>query len=241
MAASARPGDKLDEAVAPFGDKAQAFAFDLADHDAAGPTVAAIEERMGPIALAVLNAGVYLPTRAEKPEFDAFKRTFDINLLGTAACLTALSPRQCARRRGQIAIVSSATGFGGFPTAAAYGASKAALINMAGCFAIELDRWGVLVQAVTPGFVETPAQDDNTFPKPFIVTPEKAAQKIDAGLRRKTYEITFPKVFTQSLQMLFALPRNMHIPQLRKQTGWNKPVPDDAMPGDEAADPTKTD
>jgi NAD(P)-dependent dehydrogenase (short-subunit alcohol dehydrogenase family) len=47
---------------------------------------------------------------------------------------------------------------------------------MAECLAIELHRYGVKVQCVTPGFVDTPAQDDNAFPKPFMVSAETAAQ-----------------------------------------------------------------
>jgi short-subunit dehydrogenase len=48
-----------------------------------------------------------------------------VNLKGAAACVCALTPRFCERGKGQLVIVSSATAFGGMPTATAYGATKA--------------------------------------------------------------------------------------------------------------------
>ena len=83
--------------------------------------VEAIERDLGPIDLAVLNAGIYLPTNF--PEFDAdiFDRSFAVNLGGTVNCLAPLVPLMSARRAGRIAIVSSVAGYGGLPTSAAYG------------------------------------------------------------------------------------------------------------------------
>jgi short-subunit dehydrogenase len=127
-----------------------------------------------------------------------------------------------ARRAGHIHIVSSATGFGGMPTASAYGASKAALINMAECFKLELERYRVGVSVSTPGFVDTPAQEETPFPKPFMVTPELAARRIVQGVQRGGFEITFPRRFTWMLKALYALPKPLYLPLVRKQTGWDR-------------------
>ncbi len=231
VAATARSAHKLEALSEATHGKVHAFPADVTDPRAVRSCVDDIETELGPIALAVLNAGVYLPVKGEAPDFSAFKKTFEVNLLGTAACLTAVNPRLCARRKGQIAIVSSATGFGGMPTAAAYGASKAALINMAECLKIELDRWGVKVQVITPGFVETPAQDENEFPKPMMITPEQAALYIQKGLKRGAFEVTFPKGFTVPLQWTYALPKDWYLSLVKRQTKWNRPLPDGAVPG----------
>ncbi len=229
---SARSKDALEVVAAQASGAGQIHPapLDVADADAVANTVEDIESRHGPIALAVYNAGVYLPVNAEAPDFAAFKTTYAVNILGVAAGLAALNPRMAARRRGQIAIVSSATGFGGMPTASAYGGSKAALINMAECLKLELDRWGVKVQLITPGFVDTPAQDDNTFPKPFMVTAETAAKRIVKGLSRKAFEVTFPRRFTWGLMALYALPSAWRLGVIARQTGWSKPLADDAVP-----------
>jgi short-subunit dehydrogenase len=102
---------------------------------------------------------------------------------------------------------------------------------MAECCKIELDRWGVKVQVVTPGFVETPAQDNNAFPKPDMVSPETAAEEIVAGLKGKRFEITFPKSFIRKLKIAYALPKDIYLPLVQKQTGWAKPLAKDAKPG----------
>ncbi len=226
VAASARSADKLQELAALSADlkgEIRAFPVDTTDAEAVSDTVGAIENALGPVALAVLNAGIYIGINAENPRFEDYQKTFRVNLEGTAACISALNPRMAERRCGQIAIVSSATGFGGMPTASAYGATKAGLLNMAECLNIELWRYGVHVQCVTPGFVETPAQDDNAFPKPMMVSAKTAAKRIAAGLKSRRFEITFPRGFTWVLKAIYALPYAWRIRIVRAQTGWAKP------------------
>ncbi len=224
VAISARNAEKLNALAAEAPDQIIPAPVDITDASAVEAAVAGLEAEHGAIACAVLNAGIYITIDAANPKFEDYAKTFEVNLNGTAACLTALTPRMSARRSGQIAIVSSATAFGGMPTASAYGATKAALVNMAECLRIELHRHGVLIQCVTPGFVETPAQDDNEFPKPFMVSADTAAQRIAAGLDSKRFEITFPRRFTWMLKLIYALPRAWRIPLVRKQTGWDKPL-----------------
>jgi short-subunit dehydrogenase len=224
VAISARSAEKLEALAAEAPDKIIPAPVDITDADAVAAVVDRLEADHGPIAQAILNAGIYITIDAANPSFEDYAKTFDVNLKGTAACLTALTPRMSQRRSGQIAIVSSATAFGGMPTASAYGATKAALVNMAECLRIELHRHGVLIQCITPGFVETPAQDDNAFPKPFMVSPETAAERIASGMATTRFEITFPRRFTWMLKAIYALPRAWHIPLVRKQTGWDKPL-----------------
>jgi short-subunit dehydrogenase len=223
IAVTARSEDKLKALEAAHPGQVFAAPADISDPDAVKQAVARIESDHGPIARAILNAGIYLSIDAANPNFEDYAKTFAVNLNGTAACLCAITPRMVERGAGQIAIVSSATAFGGMPTASAYGASKAALVNMAECYRLELHRYGVLVQAITPGFVETPAQDDNEFPKPFMISADTAARRIVSGLKSKRFEITFPRRFTWMLKAIYALPRDWHINLVRKQTGWNKP------------------
>ncbi len=224
VAISARSAEKLNALAAEAPGKIIPAPVDITDPDAVAAVVDTLEADHGPIAQAILNAGIYITVDAADPKFEDYAKTFDVNLKGTAACLTALTPRMSQRRSGQIAIVSSATAFGGMPTASAYGATKAALVNMAECLRIELHRHGVLIQCITPGFVETPAQDDNAFPKPFMVSPETAAERIASGMETTRFEITFPRRFTWMLKAIYALPRAWHIPLVRKQTGWDKPL-----------------
>ncbi|MEQ8405405.1 MAG: SDR family NAD(P)-dependent oxidoreductase [Oceanicaulis sp.] len=224
VAVSARSEDKLNKLAEEAPDQIIPVPLDITDADAVKQAVDKLEAEHGPIVRAVLNAGVYISINAETPNYEDYAKTFSVNLGGTAACVSAIVPKFVERRAGQLVIVSSATAFGGMPTASAYGATKAALLNMAECLRIELHRYGVLVQCVTPGFVETPAQDDNEFPKPFMVSSETAAKRMFSGMKSSRFETTFPRRFTWMLKAIYALPRSWHIPLVRKQTGWDKPV-----------------
>lgn len=219
VAASAR-GEEALAKVAARHTNIHACAVDVTDSAAMKAVYSKITGELGPVGLLVANAGVYIPVDARAPKAADYRKTFEVNLFGVANAVECVSPDMVARRAGHIHIVSSATGFGGMPTASAYGASKAALINMASCLKIELDRCGVGVSLSTPGFVETPAQDNNAFPKPGMITPETAARHIADAIARGGFETTFPRRFTWALKAIYALPKFMHLPLIRAQTGW---------------------
>jgi NAD(P)-dependent dehydrogenase (short-subunit alcohol dehydrogenase family) len=196
---------------------------DVTDRSSLQAAADTVRSSLGPIGLLVCNAGVYLPVDARCLDADDFKKTFDVNVLGAAHALEIVAPDLVRRGTGHVHIVASATGFGGMPTASAYGASKAALINMAECLKLELDRCGVGVSLSTPGFVDTPAQTDNAFPKPFMISAKTAARRIADGMESGGFETTFPKRFTWPLKAIYALPRPWRLPLIRKQTGWAGP------------------
>lgn len=198
-----------------------AFAGDITDRTGMVALVEAIERDLGPINLAVLNAGIYLPTNF--PEFDAdiFDRSFEVNLGGTVNCLAPLVPLMSARRSGRIAIVSSVAGYGGLPTSAAYGATKAALFNLGESLAMDLADHGVKISMIAPGFVKTPATDVNTFPMPFIISAQDAAQRIADGLEKGQAHIAFPKRFSFLLRLINLLPRGVYTRLVGSVTGGN--------------------
>ncbi|MBT7279294.1 MAG: SDR family NAD(P)-dependent oxidoreductase [Rhodobiaceae bacterium] len=188
-----------------------AFVCDVTDREAMAATAGKIEKKLGPIALGIMNAGIYLPTAF--PEFDAdiFDRTFAVNLTGTVNGIAALMPLMVARQLGHMSLVSSVAGYGGLPTSAAYGASKAALFNLGESMAMDLKASGVHVSMVAPGFVKTPATDVNPFPMPFIIEAEDAAKRIATGLAKGKTHISFPKRFSFLLRVLNWLPRGLYV------------------------------
>jgi short-subunit dehydrogenase len=180
--------------------------LDITDAAAVEATVARIESRVGPIALALLNAGTHAPVAAHAFHVQTFRDLTAVNLLGTVACLASILPRVLARRRGQIAIVASLAGYRGLPTAAAYGMTKAGLINMAEALKPELDAANVKLQIVNPGFVRTPLTDRNRFAMPFLMGPEAAAEAVCRGLGRRAFEIAFPCRFVLMMWLLRLMP-----------------------------------
>lgn len=213
VAASARRAEALaslcTEARGLPGD-IRAFPVDVTDRLAVADCVAAIECDFGRIDLAVLNAGTHEPMPADKFSAATVRRLLDINVMGVANGLEAVLPLLIARGAGRVAIVASLAGYGGLPSAAAYGASKAALINLAEALRPELLEKGVILQLINPGFVKTPLTDRNDFEMPFLISAEEAAEAILRGLRSDRFEIAFPGTFVRLMKLLRLLPYSLY-------------------------------
>ena len=92
------------------------------------------------------------------------------------------------------------------PKAAAYGSSKAALINMAESLKPECNSHGIKLSLVNPGFVKSKLTDRNDFKMPFIMETSDAAKRIVGGLESNAFEITFPRRFTYWLKLFRIVP-----------------------------------
>ncbi|MGB5093194.1 MAG: SDR family NAD(P)-dependent oxidoreductase [Parvibaculum sp.] len=197
--------------------------LDTTDHGAVANAVTHIEREIGPIAIAVFCAGTYEKVLAQEVSVARARPVYELNLMGTLACLEAVMPAMRARKSGRIAIVASLAGYFGLPTSAIYGASKAALINMAEALQPELLLQGIRLQIVNPGFVKTPLTAKNDFPMPFLMDVEEAAQAFLDGLRSDRFEITFPRHFSLILRLLQMLPYGLSLWLTGKTVPKDKP------------------
>jgi NAD(P)-dependent dehydrogenase (short-subunit alcohol dehydrogenase family) len=190
------------------------YPADITDAGALVATVSAIEAQ-GPVTLAFLNAGIQLPETSGVFDADSFRRTIDVNLVGTANCLAAILPAMRARHYGQIAINGSPTGYRGIPVAYAYGASKAALIHLAEGLHIGLGWQGINVQLVTLGFVDTAIIAINNVAKPLLLTPAQAATRICDGFAHAYFEIATPRRMIWVMKALSLLPHRLYFGAIR--------------------------
>lgn len=220
---TARSAEALERLAAERPGKIVVHPGDVTDAPRMAEIVAAIEAQ-GPLALAILNAGVYLPMRAQ--EFDAAKaaQTFAVNLNGVANGLDPVLKAMIARRKGHVALTASVAGYRGLPRAAAYSASKAALIAMAEALAFDLIDLNVRISVLNPGFVETEATSVNDFQMPFLMTTETAARRIVEGLEKPGFEIAFPRRFALILRTIGLLPNRAYLAVVRKALGWGPEV-----------------
>lgn len=212
VAVSARRRDALEDLAAELSAASGvllAYPLDVTDAAAVSAVCAEIEETAGPIGLAVLNAGTHREVMARGFSSAEVRKLVDLNLMGPAYCLDVLLPGMIERRRGHIALVSSVAGYLGLPTSAAYGATKAGLINMAEALKPECDALGVKIQLVNPGFVKTPLTDKNPFPMPFLMEVEDAVRAIVAGLESPRFEVIFPRRLAFVLKFLQMLPYSL--------------------------------
>ena len=175
------------------------FPLDVTQAADTEEVVQQIETALGPLDLVVLNAGTHLPMPASEFSTAIFRRLVDANLMGTVHGLSTIIPPMIARKSGRILVVASLAGYRGLPTAAAYGATKAALINMCEALRPELGKKGVVLQLINPGFVKTPLTDKNKFSMPYLMPVEAAVEAIMRGLRSEKFEIAFPGRFAFSV------------------------------------------
>ena len=195
-----------------------AMPLDVTDSADVERTYAKIAGSLGIPDLCVLNAGTYIPVDAEKLNSRDFDSQFNLNVMGTVRVLEAIIPGMVKRRSGRIAVVASVSGYRGLRTASAYGATKAALINMCEALRMELGDHGIVVQVVNPGFIKTPLTDKNEFPMPFLMPVDKAVDQFYRGLLGNRFEITFPKRFTWMLKALRLLPYAIYLPMMNRTT-----------------------
>ncbi|MEL6235372.1 MAG: SDR family NAD(P)-dependent oxidoreductase [Pseudomonadota bacterium] len=179
----------------------------------------------GPLALVVLNAGIYTPMRAKGFQAAQARRMFDVNLGGVVNALEPVLACLIAQGRGHVALTASVAGYRGLPQAAGYSATKAGLIAMAEALAMDLVDLGVRISVINPGFVETEATAVNEFDMPFLMQPDAAARRIADGLARPGFEIAFPRRFALILKLVGLLPNRAYIWAVRRALGWDK-MPD---------------
>lgn len=129
--------------------------LDQRDLDSLRSAATRIERELGRIDILFANAGI----QAFKPLLEMtdehWRTQIDVNLTGTANALRAFAPYIVKRRGGRIIITSSMQGRHGTKYGAAYSASKWGLLGLMKSAALELGEYGVTVNAVVPGLIDT--------------------------------------------------------------------------------------
>jgi NAD(P)-dependent dehydrogenase (short-subunit alcohol dehydrogenase family) len=111
--------------------------------------------KRGPVDILVANAGAAESAPFMRTDPDAFRRLFEINVMGVVHAVRAVLDGMLARGFGRIVAVSSTAGLRGGAYISAYSASKHALNGLVRSLAIETARHGVTVNAVCPTYVDT--------------------------------------------------------------------------------------
>jgi len=225
VAVTARDEERLQslvEETSAMPGKIISFPADVTDDAAMVRTVAAIEAKAGPLALAIFNAGNYFPTRGERLDVLNIVKTFEINLLGVAYGLVPAVDVMRERGFGHVVLVGSASAYFGWPSAAAYGASKAALNNMAEALKHDFDKMNIRIQIANPGFIDTPLTEKNQFAMPALMPVDKASARMAAGIRSGGFELVFPRRLLWFLKVLRILPMPLRYWFIHKVTGWDK-------------------
>ena len=146
-----------------------------------------------PVDLVIANAGISIDKdNSSLDDFAVVRKTLDVNVGGVLNTVEPLVARMMARRKGQIAVVSSLAGFVGLPYSASYNASKACVRVWGESIRYVLKKGGIGVSVICPGFVVSRMTAQAPFKMPFLMTSERASRIIRSGLARNKARIAFP-------------------------------------------------
>lgn len=169
-------------------DRVSVYPCDLKDPNGPEALVKAVEEELGKIDVVVNNAGLTKDNLFIRMKDEEWQTVLDINLTAGFRLIRAAVKGMMKRRYGRIVSTASIVGVTGNPGQANYSASKAGLIGMTKCLALELASRGVTANCVAPGFIKTRMTDalsqeakdrlTQSIPMNRLGTPEDVADAI---------------------------------------------------------------
>jgi NAD(P)-dependent dehydrogenase (short-subunit alcohol dehydrogenase family) len=159
VALAARHREDLEHVAAWLPGPALVLPTDVTDPAAVDRMFAAVEDDWGPVDVLVANAGVSSAAALVDTTDEEWQRTLDVNLTAPFRCIRRALPSMLAREHGRIVVVASVAAKRGEPLISAYTASKHGVLGLVRSASREVAAKGVTVNAVCPGYVNTPMTD----------------------------------------------------------------------------------
>ena len=186
-------------------------AFDLTDIPRLQQWIHDIE-REHDLDLVILNHGINTHAQPGQDErWEDIDQLIDVNLRATLALTNGIIPGMRQRAAGQIALISSLAAYFGLPMTPSYCASKAAVKAYGEGLRAALANKGIGVTVVMPGYVDSAMCRQMPGPKPFLLTADRAAVLIEAGIARNDARVSFPFPLNLATWLLAVLPASVSI------------------------------
>ncbi|WMP19417.1 SDR family NAD(P)-dependent oxidoreductase [Thiothrix lacustris] len=184
---------------------------DVTVAEALATAVQDLEARLGTCDVMIANAGIYHKTDVSNFNTLIQNTVVATNLQGVINTVGAVLPGMILRQRGHIVAVASIAGMIGLPAAAAYSASKAAVVTLFQSLRVDLHPFGVKTTVAAPGFVDTPLiTDEERATLKELLTAEQAAARICQAVERNRAVDWFPWPTWLVCRLLSLLPANLY-------------------------------
>lgn len=151
-----RRSDVLQDGAAQLGDAVVPMVVDVTDTKVLPDFVREVETKVGTPSILVNNAGVHVKKPALEMTDEDFDSVLRTHLTGAFALTRAVAPGMLAQQRGNLVFVSSMTAYMGMPLVTGYATAKTGVIGMVRTLSAEFAPKGVRVNAVAPGWIDTP-------------------------------------------------------------------------------------
>jgi NAD(P)-dependent dehydrogenase (short-subunit alcohol dehydrogenase family) len=153
-------GSELASEIRAMGRKALPMQMDMTCMDQIFRSVENAAAHFGRLDILVNNAGIAPENLAENVREEDFDRTLAINLKGTFFASQAAGRIMIRQKYGRIINMSSQAGFAALPTESVYCMTKAGIVHLTRCLAVEWGKYNILVNAVAPTFIRTPGTSE---------------------------------------------------------------------------------
>lgn len=184
VALTARSADELEALAEQLPGPSLAVSADVTAPDAVERVFAQVESAWGPVEVLVLNAGAGTSAPLHRTTDADWQRALDLNLTAPFRLLRRAVPAMVEQGYGRVVAVASMAAKRGDPYISAYTASKHGLLGLVRSAAAELATTGVTVNAVCPGYVDTP-MTDGTVASISALTGRSPEQAREALARRQ--------------------------------------------------------
>ena len=148
--------EKIKNTTKSLGSKCITFTADVTDFESMDAILKKISEEIGNVSILVNNAGITKDELFMRMKQEQWSKVIDVNLNGVFNVTKAVIRQMLKQRFGRIINISSVVGFTGNPGQSNYSSTKSALIGFTKSLAREVGSRGITVNAVAPGFIETP-------------------------------------------------------------------------------------
>ena len=160
VALAGRRKEPLEDAAATLS-HGHVFTADITDELQVTGMVAKVTQELGAPIILVNNAGAAQSAPFERTDLALWNAMLGVNLTGAFLCARSVLPPMKRAKAGRIVNIASTAGLKGYDYVAAYCAAKHGLVGMTRALAGEVARHGITVNAVCPGFTETPMLDES--------------------------------------------------------------------------------
>lgn len=153
---SSSPREKYREILEPFGDSVSYEQFDITDTEKTEGFAAGLIKKYGKIDILVNNAGVHCKKPIEDMSVEDYTNVLNVHLVGSFALTRAFVPHMRENQKGSIVYIASMASYIGQPYICGYASAKAGVLGMVHTLAGEVSADGVRVNAIAPGWIDTP-------------------------------------------------------------------------------------